>query len=266
MLAVYSTAHEVNNTYYPTTGSLDNQSNGWTDSQYCYSTTPHPGTAMVSSFNQTTVPLAGSQATLSTWQLGCAMPGENFTARMWGFRKEQVFIVADGLGAQYEPGLQAFLGSLDLSGHLSPTQGDPVSISTGGFGQGQAVPDDNSKVPFTVTFTNTSAGQMAQVVPEVYVALPPTGTLEQQLDDGSWVSMPIGLTTTYPAPPQNVPAFALAPGASKTVTYRISLAPVANFAQIKYVLSETAWMRFTDPQGSTTVLGTATPALPTVAK
>ncbi|TQF04493.1 hypothetical protein E6W39_22505 [Kitasatospora acidiphila] len=260
-LAVYTTTQEVNQAVDPTLDELD-RSQAWSHQPYCYDPqNPHNGDVSLASYDKSTVTLPAGQAGLATWNVNCTGGGQ-FTARMWGFQ-QQVLLAVRGLDPKYESGLQAVLGSLDLSGHLPPMP-NPVSISTSGLGQGgQQVPDDNTKVPFSVTFTNTGSTPLLQVLPDVTVPGAGAGTLEEQADDGSWVS--VGLAPGAPGPKGNVPAFQLAAGAAKTVNYRISFAPAANFAQSPLNLVAVAWLKFV-PEGSLSTLGTSFVHLPLVTK
>jgi hypothetical protein len=262
-LTVFTTSDEAAQAVDPTLSELDSQ-DGWAHQPYCYDPEhPHNGTASLDSYDKTAVTLPAGQAELATWQLQCA-DGGHFTVRRWGFSQQQVMASVQGLDPKYENVLQAVLGSLDLGSQPQPFPGGTL-ITTSGLGRGsQPVPDDNTKVPFSVTFTNTSAGNpdFAAVVPEVDVTDIGAGTLEEQLDDGSWISLGVSYST---GPKPNVPAFALARGASKTVNYRISFAPAANFAQLNPSLIERAWLKF--PEGSTSQLGmTVTVPVPTAAK
>ncbi|WP_035799662.1 hypothetical protein [Kitasatospora mediocidica] len=132
-VTVYGSATEAVQGVGPGDGSLD-ASDGYAHQPYCYSSdNPHEKDASGNSDIQTltaeshtVVTVAHHKASLATWHVGCSS-GESFTARMWGFRSQQVFVAVDGLKAGYEAGLQSILGSLDLSGKsaVEPVTGLP---------------------------------------------------------------------------------------------------------------------------------------------
>ncbi|MGC0312074.1 hypothetical protein [Kitasatospora acidiphila] len=265
-LTAYSTADEVSEAVYPQVSDLDSDQ-AWSHQPYCYDPqNQHDGAVSLASYDKTAVSLSAGQADLATWNVNCTGGGQ-FTARMWGFRQQQVLVAVRGLDPKYEATVQAVLNSLDLSGHPQPIQAN-VSITTSGLGQGsQPVPDDNSKVPFSVTFTNSAGSPLLQpLIPDVQVSgisaatLDP-GTFEEQLDDGSWVDL--GMIYSPWSNPK-IPSIQLAPGASKTINYRISFAPAANFAQLKPTLVERAFL--ISSGGSRSQVGGATMPVPTVAK
>lgn len=133
-LTVYTTSEEVDQALYPRVGDLDSD-HGWGHQPYCYDPgNPHSSDATTASYEKTAVTLPAGQADLATWNVDCTGGGQ-YTVRMWGFRQQQVLVAVRGLDPKYESGLQAVLGSLDLSGHLPPMP-DPVSITTSGLGQG----------------------------------------------------------------------------------------------------------------------------------
>ncbi|GAA1964794.1 hypothetical protein [Kitasatospora viridis] len=265
-LTVYSTAGEVSQATYPTAGELTS-SDGWAHQPECDApNNPHlvdpngnSDTQTLTSFDHSQVTVAGQPATRSTWGLKCSS-GEAFTTRMWGLTGQQVFLRVTGLSPQYEAGLQAVLGSLDASGVLQPQQTNPVGFTLYGFGPNQSLHANGAKTPFSVTVGNNGSQPLVDVIPQVNVGQQ-NGTLEEQLDDGSWIS--VGMSSATVGPVQNVPGFPLDPGKSKTVNYRISLAPSAT-PVTQLTLTEMAWLKFT-PEGSLSMLGTGTVNLPVAA-
>ncbi|WP_431679528.1 hypothetical protein [Kitasatospora sp. KL5] len=149
---------------------------------------------------------------MTKWQVDCE--GQQFTARMWGFHKEQVFVVADGLKSDYEGGLTSILNSLDVSGRgdvlhkgkagdIKVLLGEPSSTTENGI----------ETVTFQVTWTNVSQTSYSHVEPVVVgkrdekefdtQAGPveeriPTGTLERK-DGSTWTALPLraGTGTDY---------------------------------------------------------------------
>ncbi|MFE9422605.1 hypothetical protein ACFYNO_06545 [Kitasatospora sp. NPDC006697] len=263
LLVIFNTVDDAAEGEDPTMDQLDSKG-GWAHQPYCYDpSNPHgTGTQTLLSYSETKTTLPTGQADLATWNVSCDNGGK-FTARMWGFRKSQVMAVVQGIDPKYEAGLQAVLGSLDIS--AVPQSLPKVSMSTSL--PAAPVPDDGSKVQFSVTYTNTSSTRVAEMVAQISLTPAPSGsTLEQQKDDGTWLSMPPD-TTGADAVLSNLPVFALAPGASRTVNFRVSFAPSAGFAQQQVSLYEQARLKFDDTQATDYgSLGTATQPLPTVAK
>ncbi|GAA1068973.1 hypothetical protein GCM10009665_75010 [Kitasatospora nipponensis] len=171
----------------------------------------------------------------ATWQVDCA-GGGSFTARLWTFAKPQVYLMARGLGAANEAGLQTILAGLDVSGHADPLAGRPstaVTVSISGLTAGQKVYADGAAIPFSVTYTNTSSTNFASVDPLSFtghfdgVANDPLqmaqGTMERQ-DGSSWTKLPLSMGTGMDYVTLGAPvAFPLAPGAHRTVNYRMTL-------------------------------------------
>ncbi|MEV6208739.1 hypothetical protein [Kitasatospora sp. NPDC051914] len=241
MIAAYSTA-DLENVTWPSEAALDSPS-GWSHQPFCpLWGNPHvPADTTdyrcVGAPQRSTETINGRWASMTKWQVACG--GEQFTACMWGFHKEQVFVVANGLKADYEGGLTSILNSLDVSGRgdvlhkgragdIKVLLGEPSSTTENGI----------ETVTFQVTRTNvgqTSYGHVEPVVTgqrdEQEFATPtgpveeriPTGTLERK-DGSSWTALPLraGTGMDYAGLGRSA-AFSLAPGRSRTLTYRMKL-------------------------------------------
>ncbi|MCC9309407.1 hypothetical protein LN042_20365 [Kitasatospora sp. RB6PN24] len=257
-LTVYTTTDEAGQAYYPRIDSVGS-SQGWDQQSYCYDPqNPHDDSVTVESHDTSSVSLPAGSAEQATWKLDCSS-GAKFTAQMWGFRQAQVLVAARGLDQKYQGTLQAFLNSLDLGGHQAPVSSSAVAFTVSGLGQ--PVPLDGTKVPFSVTFTNGGSVALPQVSPQVGL-VQNTGSLEEQLDDGSWISLPAPTDFAGFTPNPAVPVFPLAAGAGKTVNYRVALGQSTNGSQPSLV--ERAWLVF--PEGNYSKLGTTTVPVPTAAK
>lgn len=241
-LAVYTTPDEIANATWPTDGDLDSPS-GWSHQPYCpvwgnphlisqaetdtYKATGSP--------QRTTVAVNGHYAGKTQWQVACNA-NEQFTAQMWGFHKEQVFVAADGLKGDYQHDLDSIVSSLDLSGHADPQSkghGNDIKVAVTWPAADNQVPNNGTALNFSVTWTNVSSTSYSAVDPVVatdhYSGGDPVmgmadGTLERQ-DGTSWTKLPslsVGGGMDY-ATTGKAAAFALAPGESRTINYRMSV-------------------------------------------
>ncbi|WP_280723373.1 hypothetical protein [Kitasatospora sp. MAA4] len=241
LISQHSTPEEVANASWPDTVDTMFRS-GWGHQPYCYTWGSSPDESSPLTLQQyrfKVATLAGQPINEATWQLKCSS-GSTFTARRWDFAKQQVFVSARGLRADYESGLQSILASLDVSGHPDPLAGTPaeaVGISIKGLTAGQTVHSDGSTIPFSVTYTNTSSTAFASVQPLAFtghydgVPNDPTetaaGTMQRQ-DGSAWTALPsLSVTggTDY-LTAGAAAAFPLAPGAHRTVNYRMTLDPI----------------------------------------
>ncbi|MER6300885.1 hypothetical protein ABT247_15155 [Kitasatospora sp. NPDC001539] len=224
---------------WPRMSFFDNSA-GWSPQPTCLGWgNPHvPATGELNSVGPTksTPTVAGRAAVKSQWQVTCGH--DSFSPQMWGLPKDHVFVTAIGLKADYQPGLQSIVNSLDLTGRqASPTEANKNDIAVGydGLVDGQQLTAGSSVVTFSVTYRNTSQNTYDQlqplVVTDFYPGSPPAqvvwtgndGTLERQ-DGGTWkrVAMSPGSDTGYAvADPASL--FSLAPGQSKKVTYRLTV-------------------------------------------
>ncbi len=248
-VTAYSTPGEVAAATWPTVSDSRFRV-GWGHQSYCYSwANPHGSdTPTTQQYSFQVATLAQQAVDTATWQVKCAS-GDTFTARRWDFPKQQVFISARGLSADYEAGLQSLLGSLDVSGHPDPLAGTAqkaVTVSLQGLTAGQKVYSDNSTIPFSVTWTNNSTTSFASIMPlaytDYYDGIPndqvgiAQGTLERQ-DGSTWTkigALSIGGGTDYWTAGAPV-AFPLAPGAHRTINYRMTLDPVDNTGTLDLV-------------------------------
>ncbi|MFJ9693168.1 hypothetical protein [Kitasatospora sp. NPDC101183] len=226
------TVFDTESMSWPSTADLD-VSGGYGHQPYCpIWGNPHSpvgdelnyGSAPVKS----TPTVSGRAARKSQWQASCG--GVVFKSQIWALPKDQVFVSAIGLKADYQDDLQAIVDSLDVSGHPAPYS-NTVNVTLAGLKSGQQVTNDGTPVEFTATFKNTGSkkvtGARAVVSIRNYPGSPsgrmPKGTVDHQ-DGTTWKTVDaLGLTAgtdlTLNAPVD------LAPGQSVTINYRLKLAP-----------------------------------------
>ncbi|MFE2721979.1 hypothetical protein [Kitasatospora sp. NPDC059327] len=200
---------------------------------------PADGYTSVGAPVKTKETVAGGRAIDKTqWQVSCTAT-DSFTAQLWGMKDDQVFVAANGLKADYLPGLASIIGSLDVSGHknsIPVAKSNTVALTVdGGLGAGQEVPNDGTPVEFAVTFRNTSRTGYASVMPTVYVMKYPgspvsdafggaEGVLERQ-EGSTWKQLDLATLEGTSKSLNSGAAFPLAPGQSKVVRYRLRLTP-----------------------------------------
>ncbi|MFE7592759.1 hypothetical protein ACFU6K_25455 [Kitasatospora sp. NPDC057512] len=243
LVVAYNSPDELAGGAWPTTDDLVADS-GWGHQPNCpiwgRPYFPDNGYSSVGAPVRTKSTVAGKTIDKTQWNVTCK-PGDAFTAQLWGMGLDQVFVVANGLKSDYQPGLTAIVNSLDVSGHKSPslTPSDKgakdIAITVdGGIGAGQKVSTNGTPVTFSVTYRNTGQKTYDKLQPLVYTkeydGTPPSemvtmnkGRLERQ-DGGAWREIPlaIGGGMDYAMVGQQA-QFSLAPGESRTVTYRMSL-------------------------------------------
>ncbi|PBC78791.1 hypothetical protein BX265_3572 [Streptomyces sp. TLI_235] len=252
-IAAYS-ADSVKDATWPTEGALDAE-DGWSHQPFCalwdnpHGTTGGPDYHRIGQPQRSVQSVNGRWLSMTKWQVGCE--GQQFTARMWGFHKEQVFVVANGLKSDYEDGLTSIINSLDVS-----RRGDVLGKGKAGdikvqFGEPTSTTADATEtVTFQVTWTNVGQTSYSHVEPvvagqhdEQEFATPtgpveeriPTGTLERK-DGSSWTALPLRMGTgmDYAGLGRSA-AFSLAPGKSRTVTYRMKLTTKDHMASLNVV-------------------------------
>ncbi|MGW4645045.1 hypothetical protein [Kitasatospora sp. NPDC004289] len=223
---------------WPSEADLDSDS-GWSHQPTCYLPGDPGPTGVGDDYRRigqpqrSLVTLNGKYVNKVRWQVACDATRQ-YTAQMWGFHKEQVFVNANGLPAKYQADLEAIVAGLDLTGRKDPGHGTDVKVT---FGVSSTAREgDRTVVTFPVTWTNVSSTTYASVEPVVAgregadpadaaaVAKQPAGTLERQ-DGTRWKQLPmlrIGGGMDYATTGQDA-AFPLAPGKSRTVTYRMKL-------------------------------------------
>ncbi|WP_406201587.1 hypothetical protein OH807_22065 [Kitasatospora sp. NBC_01560] len=217
---------DVDAEYWPSLSFMDS-AGGWGTQPYCAAWgNPHvpDATELLKGVGpvKTTATVGGLLARKSQWQVTCNAK-DSFTAQMWALPKEQVYVSAIGLKADYQAGLLSLVNSLDVSGHPAPFSGD-VTVSATGLAPGQAVPNDGSPVEFSVTFKNTGRtaypGGKVLFYPGMYTSDErfPRGTVER-LDGADWTPVDFG----SPSDLEKVPVLPLAAGQSVTVKYRLKL-------------------------------------------
>ncbi|WP_416876328.1 hypothetical protein [Kitasatospora sp. SC0581] len=243
LVVAYNSPDELEGGAWPTTDDLVADS-GWGHQPNCpiwgRPYFPDNGYSSVGAPVRTKSTVAGKTIDKTQWNVTCK-PGDTFTAQLWGMGLDQVFVVANGLKSDYQSGLTAIVNSLDVSGHKSPslTASDKgakdIAITVdGGIGAGQKVSTNGTPVTFTVTYRNTGQKTYDKLQPLVYTkeyaGTPPSemvtmnkGKLERQ-DGGVWKEIPlaIGGGMDYAMVGQQA-QFSLAPGESRTVTYRMAL-------------------------------------------
>ncbi|MFJ9519413.1 hypothetical protein ACIRPK_14230 [Kitasatospora sp. NPDC101801] len=250
-IAVWNSAEELDTATWPTEAALD-ASDGWSHQPYCpLWGNPHgiaegDGYKRLGEPKRTTLTVDGHRGNKTEWQVACNA-NERFTAQMWGFHKEQVFVAANGLRSDYQDELDSLVQSLDLSKHADPAKkghSNDVKVS---FGQETAVREGETEVvTFPVTWYNASATAYASVEPVVAAdslggdtpanpADAPEGTLERK-DGNSWTKLPSlraggGMDHAVTG---RAAAFALAPGQSRTVTYRMKLTTQDKMASLSF--------------------------------
>ncbi|WP_153461518.1 hypothetical protein [Streptomyces kaniharaensis] len=227
---------------WPSTADLDAEG-GWAHQPYCpVWGNPHaPAGESINSVGPTksTPTVAGRSALKSQWKVTCGK--DAFTAQMWALPKDQVFVSAIGLKDDYQPGLMSIVNSLDVSGRPAlaasstpsgfPSAPPGVSVT---FSQiGSQVKVKGAPAIFSVIYQNTGQTNYAAVEPlvftETYAGTPSSpvpmnlGKLERQ-DGDTWVQLPVspGGGMDYAMAPRTA-SFPLAPGQSRTVTYRLTL-------------------------------------------
>ncbi|MFE3874698.1 hypothetical protein ACFXPX_09880 [Kitasatospora sp. NPDC059146] len=241
-VTVYNSAGELQGGAWPTTADLDAPA-GWAHQGSCpVWGNPHPPTAgEMNSAGPTksAVTVAGSPAVRSQWQVTCG--SDSFTTQLWALPKDQVFVSAQGLRSDYQPGLTAVVNSLDPSGHQAPAAAEPgpndLAVSIDGLSSGQQMRIGSAVATFSVTFRNTGQGTYDQVQPLLFTdryggtptapgqQLPNDGKLEVQTDGGWSVrAMSRGSDTSY-AVAQDQDVFSLGPGQSRRLTYRLTIGP-----------------------------------------
>ncbi|MGW2249335.1 hypothetical protein ACWCXH_03925 [Kitasatospora sp. NPDC001660] len=238
-LSVFDTESPV----WPSTGDLDSDG-GWGHQPYCSIWgNPHVPAAgeSINSVGptKTTPTVAGRSALKSQWQVTCGKSA--FTAQMWALPKDQVFVSAVGLKSDYQSDLMSIVNSLDVSGRPTPAASSTPSGSPSApagvdimFSQiGSQVKVKGAPAVFSVIYRNTGQTTYAAVEPlvftENYAGTPGTqvpvnqGKLERQ-DGDTWVQLPVspGGGMDY-AVQSKAASFPLAPGQSRTVTYRLTL-------------------------------------------
>ncbi|KQV15447.1 MULTISPECIES: hypothetical protein [unclassified Kitasatospora] len=238
-IVVWNSAEELENATWPIEQFLDAPT-GWSSQPYC-SVWGNPrfpegeGYKRLGEPKRTTLTVDGHYGNKTEWQVACNA-NERFTAQMWGFHKEQVFVAANGLRSDYQDDLESIVQSLDLSKHADPLKMGHRNDIKVSFGQEAAVREgDTEVITFPVTWYNASATTYAAVEPvvaaeslgnDIAANLPdgPGGTLERK-DGNSWTVLPSlrkGGGMDW-AGTGKAAAFALAPGQSRTVTYRMKL-------------------------------------------
>ncbi|MFE4514574.1 hypothetical protein ACFRMQ_10350 [Kitasatospora sp. NPDC056783] len=233
LVVAYNSPDEIEGGAWPTMADLGSES-GWGHQPNCpvwgHPYFPANGYSSVGAAVRTRDIVAGKTIDKTQWQVTC-QPGDAFTAQMWGLNSDQVYIVANGLKPDYQPALVSILDTLDVSGHQPPssqaaTLANSVGISVDGLTTGQQLPNDGTATTFSVTFKNTGKTTYAQVTPHVvaesYGGSQPAvhGTLERQ-DGGTWT--PVDLNRPVAGKPAVDGSFALAPGQSVTLKYRMKL-------------------------------------------
>ncbi|MGW2397652.1 hypothetical protein ACWCYY_14000 [Kitasatospora sp. NPDC001664] len=219
---------------WPSEADLDSDS-GWNNQPVCFAQGSSRAVQAhtVGTVERSLVKLGGRYANAVRWQALCD-DGKRFTAQGWSFHREQVLVNANGLPEEYQADLEAIVAGLDLTGRKDPGHGTDVKVT---FGVSSTAREgDKTVVTFPVTWTNVSSTTYASVEPVVAgregadptdaaaVAKQPTGTLERQ-DGTRWKQLPmlrIGGGMDYATTGQDA-AFPLAPGKSRTVTYRMKL-------------------------------------------
>ncbi|GHF28708.1 hypothetical protein GCM10018790_02690 [Kitasatospora xanthocidica] len=230
LVAVYNGPDELEGGAWPTMNDLASES-GWGHQPNCpiwgRPYFPADGYSSVGAPVRTRPSLAGKTADKTQWKVTCK-PGDTFTAQMWGLAPDQVYVVANGIKDDYQAGLQSILNSLDVSGHKAPASTD-ATVSVTGLKNGLQVPNNETAVPFSVTFKNTGtakiAGAKALVSLGSYPGTPTDGpmggTLEIQ-EGGAWRSMSLRFAGVSAPLEAGVPVD-LDPGQSATVNYRLIL-------------------------------------------
>ncbi|MEV7025857.1 hypothetical protein [Kitasatospora sp. NPDC093558] len=228
---------------WPSLTTLD-ASAGWERQPYCpIWGNPHVPSAdePINSVGPTksTPTVAGRSALKSQWQVTCGTSA--FTAQMWALPKDQVFVSAVGLKGDYQTDLMSIVNSLDVSGRPTPAASSTPSGSPGAqagidvmfYQIGSQVQVKGAQAVFSVIYRNTGRTTYAAVEPlvftESYSGTPGgqvpvnQGTLERR-DGDTWVQLPVspGGSMDYATQPR-VASFPLAPGESRTVTYRLTL-------------------------------------------
>ncbi|MER6396859.1 hypothetical protein ABT263_12485 [Kitasatospora sp. NPDC001603] len=262
------TVYDAEPVTWPSTGDLD-ASGGWGHQPNCpVWGNPHPADGQLKSVGpaKSTVTVAGRPARKSQWQVTCNAK-DSFTAQMWVLPKDQVYVSAIGLKADYQSGLQAIVNSLDVSGHTSPYAND-VSASVTGLTVGQKVPNDGTPVEFAVTFKNTGktnyTATKAVVYADPYPGAPPgvkrTSTLDRR-QGGAWSPMELWGLDAFSGLESGLPV-SVAPGQSVTVNYRLTLTPDYGPGTLPLVMR----LEVPDGAGSFRLAGEGTLQIQVVAK
>ncbi|MER5861954.1 hypothetical protein [Kitasatospora sp. NPDC002040] len=246
-IAVWNSAEELGGSNWPSDSFLDARA-GWSNQPFCFAGSSQRSISesesatygLVGEPKRTVVEVDGRYANKTQWQVACNAK-EQFTAQMWGFHKEQVFVAANGLSSDYQDDLEAIVNSLDLSKHADPLKlghGNDIKVT---FGQEEAIrvgdQGQNEIVTVPVTWTNVSSTSYSAVEPVVaadYVenqamlAENPTGPLDR-LDGAGSARVPLrqSADTSWQLTGQAA-AFALAPGQSRTIIYQMKLTVLDN--------------------------------------
>ncbi|GAA3032513.1 hypothetical protein GCM10020229_49970 [Kitasatospora albolonga] len=234
---------------WPSEADLDSDS-GWSHQPACYLPGDPGSTGVGDDYRRigqpqrSLVTLNGKYVNKVRWQVACDATRQ-YTAQMWGFHKEQVFVNANGLPEKYQADLESIMAGLDVSGRagmLRPGNGADVKVT---LGQEVANPKDGDKqvVTVPVTFTNVSSTDYPSVEPVMMGTDDPAspasllpGTLERK-DGDRWTALPAlwkGTGMDYAATGQ-AGAFPLAAGKSRTVTYRIKVSSSSDRAGLAMV-------------------------------
>ncbi|MFI5645037.1 hypothetical protein [Kitasatospora sp. NPDC051705] len=222
---------------WPSTAMMDTAS-GWSPQPACpvwgNVHAPAGQEAKSTGPEKSTPTVAGRPARKSQWQGSCG--SDSFTAQMWALPKDGVFVTTAGLKADYQAGLNSLLGSLDLSGHQAPptaaNQND-VAVTFDGLAAGQPLRAGSAVVTFSVTFRNTSQNTYARLQPLVFtdhyegsplaLGAPNDGRLELQTG-GEWKKKAMSPDSLMGyALADETELFKLAPGESRTLTYRLTV-------------------------------------------
>ncbi|MFI5529091.1 hypothetical protein ACIA8O_11150 [Kitasatospora sp. NPDC051853] len=235
--------------YWPSEGFLDSDG-GWFNQPNCFladnpKALPGNGYGLIGTPERSVVKIGSRYANKVRWQVACDTT-KRFTAQGWSFHKEQVVVNANGLPAEYQEDLEAIVAGLDLSGRKDPGHGTDVKVT---FGTSTVTQEgDVRMVAFPVTWSNVSSTTYATIEPVVAgkegadpvdaaaVAKQPVGTLERK-DGTQWKQLPmlrIGGGMDYAMSGQDA-AFPLAPGKSRTITYRLKLTNVGQLGGFKMV-------------------------------
>ncbi|MFI6444947.1 hypothetical protein [Kitasatospora sp. NPDC050543] len=241
-LTSYNTPVEVEQAVWPTLADMDSDSAFIRNPECPAWANPHPMSDDERAGSHATTgvqsaDIVAGRAIYKVQQQVTCNAKDSYTSQLWALPKDQVFVLANGLKADYQAGLVSILDTLDLSGRQAPVlkahQNDIV-VTFEGLSVGQQVSNSGTSVPFSVTWKNTSQTKYASVQPVVFAegyagnaadALGKTaGTLEFQ-DGDTWKTLDLGMlggADDYLARRVNA-AFPLAPGQSKTVNYRMKL-------------------------------------------
>ncbi|GAB7182058.1 hypothetical protein ATKI12_1889 [Kitasatospora sp. Ki12] len=241
LLTVYTSFDEVNQSGAWPNANASLSGTGWAKQPACpVWDDPHAigSNDVLKTSNPTSTRdiVAGRPAYKSLWQVSCNSK-ESFTAQMWRFTQDQVYLTTAGLKPEHQAAVVSILDTLDLSGYrtplLAPNEND-IGITFDGLGTGQQVPAKGTPLTFSVTYRNTSQTTYASVQPalftEPYSGSPASATepvnsgrLERQ-DGDTWVPVPMSPTPSMShLTAGRTAVFPLAPGQSRTVKFRLTL-------------------------------------------